>query len=78
LSSAELVEVLKLKVNPKKSKVERVTRAKFLGFTFLKRKGEVFIRLANRTKESFAEKMRRLTRQTRTPASTAGAVCPVV
>ena len=61
----ELVEVLKLKVNPKKSKVERVTRAKFLGFSFWKRKGEVYIRLANRTKERFAEKIRRLTKRTR-------------
>ena len=60
-----LEKKLKLKVNPKKSKVERTTRAKFLGFSFLKRKGEVFIRLANRTKERFAEKMRHLTKRTR-------------
>lgn len=56
---------LKLKVNPKKSKVERATRAKFLGFSFWKRKGEVFVRLANRTKERFAEKIRHLTKRTR-------------
>ncbi len=60
-----LEKKLKLKVNPKKSKVERATRAKFLGFSFWKRKGEVFIRLANRTKERFAEKIRRLTKRTR-------------
>jgi RNA-directed DNA polymerase len=60
-----LEKKLKLKVNPKKSKVERATRAKFLGFSFWKRKGEVFIRLANRTKERFEEKMRRLTKRTR-------------
>src|SRR3990170_1600682 len=48
-----LEKKLKLKVNPKKSKVERATRAKFLGFSFWKRKGEVFIRIANRTKERF-------------------------
>jgi RNA-directed DNA polymerase len=60
-----LEKKLKLKVNPKKSKVERATRAKFLGFSFWKRKGEVLIRLANRTKERFAEKMRRLTKRTR-------------
>jgi group II intron reverse transcriptase/maturase len=60
-----LEKKLKLKVNPKKSKVERATRAKFLGFSFLKRKGEVIIRLANRTKERFMEKMRHLTRRTR-------------
>jgi len=56
---------LKLKVNPKKSKVERATRAKFLGFSFFKRKGEVFIRLANRTKERLMEKIRHLTKRTR-------------
>lgn len=60
-----LEKKLKLKVNPKKSRVERATRAKFLGFSFWKRKGEVLIRLTNRTKERFAEKMRRLTKRTR-------------
>jgi group II intron reverse transcriptase/maturase len=60
-----LEKKLKLKVNPKKSKVERATRAKFLGFSFWRRKGEVFIRLANRTKERFAEKIRYLTKRTR-------------
>jgi group II intron reverse transcriptase/maturase len=60
-----LEKKLKLKVNPKKSKVERATRVKFLGFSFWKRKGEVFIRLANRTKERFAEKIRHLTKRTR-------------
>jgi len=33
-----LEKKLKLKVNPKKSKVERATRVKFLGFSFFKRK----------------------------------------
>ncbi len=51
---------LKLKVNPKKSKVEKATKAKFLGFSFWKRKREVYIRIANRTKERFMEKMRYL------------------
>jgi len=60
-----LEKKLKLKVNPKKSKVERATRAKFLGFSFWKRKGEVFIRLAKRTKERFAEKILHLTKRTR-------------
>jgi RNA-directed DNA polymerase len=60
-----LEKKLKLKVNPKKSKVERATRAKFLGFSFWKRKGEVYIRLAKRTKERFTEKIRRLTKRTR-------------
>jgi group II intron reverse transcriptase/maturase len=61
-----LEKKLKLKVNPKKSKVERATRAKFLGFSFWKRKGEVLIRIANRTKERFMEKIRHLTKRTRT------------
>jgi group II intron reverse transcriptase/maturase len=60
-----LEKKLKLKVNPKKSKVEKATRAKFLGFSFFKRKGEVFIRIANRTKERLMEKIRHLTRRTR-------------
>ena len=60
-----LEKKLKLKVNPKKSKVERATRVKFLGFSFFKRKGEVFIRIANRTKERFMEKVQNLTRRTR-------------
>ena len=60
-----LEKKLKLKVNPKKSKVEKATKAKFLGFSFWKRKREVFVRIANRTKERFKEKMRSLTRRTR-------------
>ena len=60
-----LEKKLKLKVNPKKSKVEKATKGKFLGFSFWKRKREVFIRIANRTKERYMEKMRYLTRRTR-------------
>ncbi len=60
-----LEKKLKLKVNPKKSKVERASRAQFLGFSFFRRKGEVLIRIANRTKERFLEKIRSLTRRTR-------------
>jgi group II intron reverse transcriptase/maturase len=60
-----LEKKLKLKVNPKKSKVEKATKAKFLGFSFWKRKREVYVRIANRTKERFMEKMRNLTRRTR-------------
>ena len=60
-----LEKKLRLKVNPKKSKVEKANRAKFLGFSFFKRKGEIFIRIANRTKERFMEKIRYLTRRTR-------------
>jgi RNA-directed DNA polymerase len=60
-----LEKKLKLKVNPKKSKVDRATRVKFLGFSFYKRKGEVLIRVANRSRERFRDKLRRLTKRTR-------------
>ncbi len=60
-----LEKKLKLKVNPKKSKVERVSRAKFLGFSFYKRKGEVHIRVAKRSLERYRDKLRRLTKRTR-------------
>lgn len=62
---AFLEKELKLKVNPKKSKVDRATRVKFLGFSFFKRKGEVLIRIANRSLERFREKLRSLTKRTR-------------
>ena len=61
-----LEKKLKLRVNPKKSKVEKATKAKFLGFSFFRRKGELCIRIATRTKERFMEKIRSLTRRTRT------------
>jgi group II intron reverse transcriptase/maturase len=60
-----LEKKLKLKVNPKKSKVDRASRVKILGFSFYKRKGEVLIRVANRSLERFREKLRRLTKRTR-------------
>ena len=60
-----LEKKLKLKVNPKKSKVDRATRVKFLGFSFYKHKGEILIRVANRSLERFRDKLRRLTKRTR-------------
>jgi len=60
-----LEKKLKLKVNSKKSKVDRATRVKFLGFSFYKHKGEVRIRIAKRSLERFREKLRRLTKRTR-------------
>jgi RNA-directed DNA polymerase len=60
-----LEKKLKLKINPKKSKVDRAKSVKFLGFSFYKHKGEVLIRIANRSKERFVEKLRRLTKRTR-------------
>jgi RNA-directed DNA polymerase len=60
-----LEKKLKLKVNPKKSKVDRANRVKFLGFSFYKHKGEILIRVAKRSLERFREKLRRLTKRTR-------------
>jgi group II intron reverse transcriptase/maturase len=60
-----LEKKLKLKVNPKKSKVDKAQRVKFLGFSFYKHKGEMLIRVANRSLERFRDKLRRLTRRTR-------------
>lgn len=60
-----LEKKLKLKVNPKKSKVEKAQRVKFLGFSFYKYKGEILIRVAGRSLERFSDKLRRLTKRTR-------------
>jgi group II intron reverse transcriptase/maturase len=60
-----LEKKLKLKVNLKKSKVDRAQRVKFLGFSFFKRNGETLIRVANRSLERFRDKLRRLTKRTR-------------
>jgi len=62
---AYLEKKLKLKVNPKKSKVEQGTRVKFLGFSFYERDGEVLIRVAKQSLERFCQKLRRLTKRTR-------------
>jgi len=60
-----LEKKLKLKVNPKKSKVEKATKGKFLGFSFYKQKGKTYIRIAKRTLERFMDKIRGLTKRTR-------------
>jgi RNA-directed DNA polymerase len=60
-----LEKKLKLKVNQKKSKVDRAIRVKFLGFSFYKCKGEMLIRVAGRSLERFCDKLRRLTKRTR-------------
>jgi group II intron reverse transcriptase/maturase len=60
-----LEKKLKLKVNPKKSKVERAKRVKFLGFSFYKYKGEIRIRVAGRSLERLRDKLRCLTKRTR-------------
>jgi group II intron reverse transcriptase/maturase len=65
-SVKEFVEKkLKLKVNQKKSKVDRAKRVKFLGFSFYKYKGKMLIRVAGRSLERFRDKLRRLTKRTR-------------
>jgi len=60
-----LEKKLKLKVNEKKSAVARAGQRKFLGFSFFRRKGEVLIRIADRTLQRLREKLRQLTRRTR-------------
>ena len=60
-----LEKKLKLKVNSKKSKVEKAWKVKILGFSFFRRKGVVLIRIAERTKERFQKKLRTLTKRTR-------------
>jgi len=60
-----LEKKLKLKVNRQKSKVDRASRVKFLGFSFYKYRGEVRIRVATRLLQRFRQRLRRLTRRTR-------------
>jgi group II intron reverse transcriptase/maturase len=59
-----LEQKLKLKVNEKKSAVDRATKRKFLGFSFLRRNGIVWVRVAAQAVERFREKLRQLTRRT--------------
>ena len=60
-----LEKKLKLKVNRQKSKVDRARRNKFLGFSFYRYRGEVRIRVATRSLQRFRQRMRRMTRRTR-------------
>ncbi len=60
-----LEEQLKLKVNEKKSKVDRPAKRKFLGFRLFKRKGRVDIGVAKPAMERCHERLRQLTRRTR-------------
>lgn len=55
---------LKLKVNEKKSKVDKPTKRKFLGFSFFKRK-TVKIRIAPESFIRFKDRIREITRPTR-------------
>jgi len=61
-----LEKKLKLKINRKKSKVDRAQQVKFLGFSFYKRKGKVLIRVARESLARLREKLRWLTRRIRT------------
>jgi group II intron reverse transcriptase/maturase len=56
---------LSLKVNERKSAVDRATKRVFLGFSFYKRKGEVLVRMAKEAKERCHSKLCQLTRRTR-------------
>ena len=56
---------LSLKVNERKSAVDRATKRVFLGFSFYKRKGEVLVRIAKEASERCQGKLRQLTRRTR-------------
>jgi RNA-directed DNA polymerase len=60
---------LSLKVNERKSAVDRATKRVFLGFSFYKRKGEVLVRMAKQAakqaKERCHSRLRQLTRRTR-------------
>jgi group II intron reverse transcriptase/maturase len=60
-----LGEVLSLKVNERKSAVDRPRRLKFLGFSFYKRTGEVLVRVAKQALDRCRDKLRQLTRRTR-------------
>jgi group II intron reverse transcriptase/maturase len=60
-----LDEVLSLKVNERKSAVDRPWRLKFLGFSFYKRTGEVLVRVAKQALDRCQDKLRQLTRRTR-------------
>ena len=60
-----LGEVLSLKVNKRKSAVDRPWRLKFLGFSFYKRTGEVVVRVAKQALDHCRDKLHQLTRRTR-------------
>jgi group II intron reverse transcriptase/maturase len=59
-----LEKKLKLKVNRKKSGVDKPQKRKMLGFSFWRPKGETRLRLAPETEERLKEKIRRYTRRT--------------
>jgi len=60
-----LEKKLKLRVNRRKSKVDRANRVKFLGFSFYKHRGEVRIRVATESLHRLRRRLRRVTRRTR-------------
>jgi RNA-directed DNA polymerase len=58
--TAFLEEKLKLRVNPKKSAVDRPWKRKFLGFSFYTRKGGIGIRVHEKSVSRFKEKVREI------------------
>lgn len=59
---------LKLKVNERKSAVDRATKRKFLGFSFFKRKDETLRRVAPEALQHLRTKLRTITRRTTHPS----------
>ena len=59
--SEYLLEVLKLKVNPEKSAVDRPVKRKYLGFSFYTLKGVAGIRVHEKSAKRYKEKVRELT-----------------
>jgi group II intron reverse transcriptase/maturase len=62
--SEYLLKVLKLKVNPEKSAVDRPAKRKYLGFSFYTLKGKVGIRVHEKSVKRYKEKVRELTSRT--------------
>ena len=60
-----LEQKLKLKVNEKKSAVDRATKRKFLSFSFFKRDQAVWVRIAPQALDRLRGKLRHLTQRTR-------------
>ena len=60
-----LEQKLSLKVNEKKSAVDRPWKWKCLGFSFFWRKGEILVRVAKQALDRGREKLRQLTRRMR-------------
>ena len=63
--SRYLERKLKLRVNRAKSAVDRPHRRKFLGFSLRRRRGEVCLSIAAKSKKRFMDQVRRITKRNR-------------